>query len=45
MKCSYEVGWNDMEKDRLLDRTLVHWIFMVRWLTAIQVPVYMETAA
>lgn len=33
-----------MEKDRLLDRMLIAWIF-VYWLTDIQVPVYTEIAA
>lgn len=26
IKCAYEVGWNDVEKDRLLDRMYLFWI-------------------
>ncbi|PQE22861.1 SH3 domain-containing protein [Rutstroemia sp. NJR-2017a BBW] len=31
IKCSYEVGWNDVEKDRLLDRSGIYSNTGIRW--------------
>lgn len=31
MKCAYEVGWNDVEKDRLLDRSGIYGNNGIRW--------------
>ncbi|TAQ85041.1 hypothetical protein B7494_g6635, partial [Chlorociboria aeruginascens] len=31
LKCSYEVGWNDVEKDRLLDRAGIYENSGIRW--------------
>ncbi|KAJ5040526.1 uncharacterized protein L3040_006180 [Drepanopeziza brunnea f. sp. 'multigermtubi'] len=31
VKCSYEIGWNDVEKDRLLERSGIHGSSGIRW--------------